>query len=146
MGISIFKNANFLTILMDIKAAQMLVLRLQEVFIQFSKYVSTMLTIKDCEFYKNTALPIDALDPIEIMNFTQWNGNGLGGGIGILLLKNSSHVTINIMNCTFQKNLAPWGGGLCIYLQTQTSSNRVTIARSSLMENSARNDGSVMNY
>lgn len=32
-----------------------------------------MLTIKDCEFCKNTAPPIDALDPIEIMNFTQWN-------------------------------------------------------------------------
>ena len=76
-----------------------------------------MLTIKDCEFYKNTSPPIDALDPMEIMNFTQQNGNGLGGGIGILLLlKNSSHVTINIINCTFQKNLALWGGGLCIYL------------------------------
>ena len=75
------------------------------------------------------------------MNFTHWNGNGLGGGIGILLLRNSSHVTINIMNCPFQKNLAPWGGGLCIYLQTQTSSNRVTIARSTLIENSARNGG-----
>lgn len=45
------------------------------------------------------------------------------------------------MNCTFQKNLAPWGGGLCIYLQTQTSSNRVTVARSTLTENSARNGG-----
>ena len=109
--------------------------------VQFSKCAFTRFTIKNCVFFKNKAPPLDAIDPKKILNLTRWNGNGLGGGIGILFLKRSSHVTVNIMNCTFQKNLAPWGGGLCVYLQTQTSSNKVTVANSTLIENSARNGG-----
>ena len=101
---------------------------------QFSNHTSTMLTVRNCEFSKNTAPPLDALDPIEVLNFTQWTGNGLGGAIGILLLKKSSHVAINIMNCIFKQNRAPWGGGLCIYLQTQTSNNKVTVTNSTFIE------------
>ena len=51
----------------------------------------------------------------------------------------SSHVTIDIMNCMFKQNHAPWGGGLCIYLQTQTFNNKVTITNSIMTENVARN-------
>ena len=109
--------------------------------IQFSRYTFTTLIIKNCAFNQNTAPPLDALDPKETMNFTQWSGNGLGGGIGLLLLKYSSCVTVYILNCTFKSNKAPWGGGLCAYLQAQISNNNVMIANSTFMGNSARNGG-----
>ena len=109
--------------------------------IQFSRYTFTRLTIKNCVFYQNTAPPLDALNPMEFVNFTEWNGNGLGGGIGLLLLKHSSCVTVYILNCTFERNKAPWGGGLCVYLQAQTSNINVMITNVTFTGNSARNGG-----
>ena len=108
--------------------------------VQFSKKIFTMLAIKNCEFNANAAPLLNA----ETSKLAQWNGgNGLGGGIGILLLKNSSCITIHISNCTFQGNSAPWGGGLCVYLQTQTSNNKVFITNSTFMDNAATGGGGI---
>ena len=109
--------------------------------IQFSRYTQTTLTVENCIFDHNISPYVDVLGLMKASNFTKWIGNGLGGGIGILLLKNSSGATILITNCTFQRNRAPWGGGICVYLQMKTTNNTVIVANSTFVNNSARNGG-----
>ena len=106
--------------------------------IHFSIHTYTVLTIENSIFDHNVSPPVYALDP---SNFSRWNGNGIGGGLGILLLENSSDIIIHVLKCTFVKNQASWGGGMCIYMQTNTFNNTVTIRASTFSNNIARVGG-----
>ena len=106
--------------------------------IQFSEHNFANITIKRCKFGYNKTPNYNTTAPGIP---TGWNGHGLGGGIGLVLLKNSTGLTIHIDGCTFDTNNATWGAGLCIYLQQHTFNNRILITNSTFKYNHASQGG-----
>ena len=103
------------------------------------KQSQSIVSIMNCVFYNNSSPQYP--DEIDTTTVRNWNGHSLGGGIGIVLQKNCTGVSVRIRNCTVMKNSATWGGGLELYLQDEVHNNNLSIFDSWFMNNSARIGG-----
>jgi hypothetical protein len=64
-------------------------------------------------------------------------GSGLGGGMGIVIMKNITQIEIVINSSFFEDNKAPWGAGLCIQFQDHVYNNSIQIVNTNFTGNSA---------
>lgn len=64
-------------------------------------------------------------------------GSGLGGGMGIVIMKNVTQIEIVIDSSFFKNNKAPWGAGLCVQFQDHVYNNTIQILRTNFTGNSA---------
>ena len=107
--------------------------------IQFSTYTITNVTIFNCTFKSNKSPKSRIVK--EIGSSPDWNGRGLGGGMGISFLKSTTGSSIQVRMCTFVRNDANWGGGLSIYVQSDTLVNNISIVNTLFLWNNARLGG-----
>ena len=101
---------------------------------QFSEHTSTNVTIQNCRFRYNKTPNYNSTAP---GTPTEWNGQSLGGGVGLVLLNNSTGLYIRINGCIFDGNEASWGAGFCIYLQPYTFNNTIIISNTKFEYNRA---------
>ena len=64
-------------------------------------------------------------------------GSGLGGGIGIVIMKNVTQIEVLINSSFFNDNKAPWGAGLCVQFQDHVYNNSIQIVTTNFTGNSA---------
>lgn len=109
------------------------------IHMQFADDSPSNVSITNCMFLNNIS-PFVPFDP-KLAKMTAWNGNSLGGGMGIVFTQQSTGVRIYATNCTFSNNSASWGGGLSIHFQGNPSNIMITITDSVFSNNTGRIGG-----
>ena len=93
-----------------------------------TKLFQPYVTLSECRFYNNSAIPSSALSRSTNEIFSSQVFTGRGGGLGIALNSPNHKVYVLIENCIFEENkVLTWGGGAYIILGTQsnhTSTNK----------------------
>lgn len=85
------------------------------------------ITIQQCTFYNNSAIPSASLTRSTNEVFTNQIFTGRGGALGIAVNAANSVITISVISCHFEANTAnAWGGGT--YIIFGFRSNHIAIS------------------
>ena len=86
-----------------------------------------------CKFISNSALPTNRRDNGSTERSTFHSHRG--GGLSLYWMGNTSHVIVNILDCSFCRNKAVYGGGLLAYLQGIATHNTLHISNTTFVGN-----------
>ena len=100
---------------------------------------ATQYYFNGCKFINNSALPTTGTDNRSTEGSTVQSYRG--GGLSLFWMHNTSHVVVNITDCTFCGNKAVYGGGLLAYLQGIATNNTLHISGTTF----AHNEGAYYN-
>ena len=98
--------------------------------------------ITQCSFIDNQISPfggdVDVYhSPKFVPHLSDDIGSGLGGGMGIVIMKNVTQIGIEIDSSFFKNNKSPWGAGLCVQFQDHVYNNTIQILNTNFTGNSA---------
>ena len=110
--------------------------------IYFNKWTpKSQYEIINCHFNNNTTPKYKEFDPRHEEAAIDWIGFGLGGGVSIIFDENSTQHAISVINSTFYKNTAPWGGCMHVKFMPFCTRNLVLINNSNFEECTAHFGG-----
>lgn len=108
-----------------------------------SESSSSRYNISHCKFVSNrfTSFSVNGAihrDPYKIVpRLSDDIGSGLGGGLGIIVMKNVTQIEVLINASFFKHNKARWGAGLCVQFQDHVYNNSIQIVSTNFTGNSA---------
>ena len=131
---SVFEHSNSATGGVYVNASNIVKNELKQHIVSKSQY---NITFEKCVFHNNTNSYNGGKSK------TRRSSRHAGGGL-LLMFVYAKNVHINIFNCNFTGNQAPWGGGLFVGFRTRFTSNILVVKDTVFASNTASHGGGGM--